>query len=108
MENYKCNMALVCKSETCSHAKDHDHRTCNCAKRAPCGSWPDNPDYQPMVQCIPSQFVVPTPDCPHCGMKESKGHHYMDCINNLKNEIKSLTHALTTERAKNSASGYAG
>lgn len=48
---HKCSKADVCKSTACSHAIPHEPK--DCARPAPCGVWPGNPDFKPMVICLP-------------------------------------------------------
>jgi hypothetical protein len=90
----QCSLSLECKSETCLHAKPHD-AVGGCTRPAPCGNWPGKPDFQPRVWCRPSKDVKPRPDCPECGAKESKGHHYMDCIGRLKRDRAYAMEALS-------------
>lgn len=86
MTTHKCSMALRCKSEDCKHAKDHVPDRCDC--NAPCGCWPNDTRFQPMVICIPKEQVKALEDCPDCGKKEAKGHHPGDCISNLKVQLR--------------------
>lgn len=83
---HRCNSSPRCKSEVCVHAKDHVSLF-DCDKQAPCGCWPNNRHFQPMVKCIESDLVQSLRDCPDCGKSEAEGHHYADCIRTLKREL---------------------
>jgi len=89
---YQCSKALECKSQSCCHAVPHEVNGCD--RAAPCGCWPGNSYFKPMVRCIPVEQVKPPSDCPHCGKKEAAGHHQMDCIQVLKGRIRDLEERL--------------
>lgn len=87
-KTHKCNHALICKSEDCSHAVPHEPKGCD--TQAPCGNWPEKPHFKPMVKCILKEYVIPRQDCGFCGEKEGKGHHLSNCVNNLRKQNKKL------------------
>lgn len=84
----QCNLSKKCKSKNCIHVLPHT--SCLCQRPAPCGNWPENADFKPMVKCVATEDVVPLEDCPYCGEKEAKGHHFQNCLENLKKENKEL------------------
>ena len=98
MTTHKCSAVLECKSKDCMHAKAHSPD--NCVRPAPCGCWPGQPNFQPHVQCIPKENVKPRDDCPNCGEKEKAGHHYGNCIRNLKTELAILKRYLNKNDIK--------
>ena len=92
MTTHQCSHSDTCNAgHRCMHAKPHTANGCN--SPAPCGVWPDNPGFRPMVQCIPVEQVKPLEDCLICGAKEAKGHHPQDCIQVIKrgrNQLQEL------------------
>jgi len=85
MTKHQCSMSLQCKSEDCIHARPHDPRGCDCG--APCGCWPGDRGFQPMVICIPADQVKPRGDCTDCGKEGAEGHHPLDCVRELKRRL---------------------
>lgn len=88
MTTHQCSLSLECKSKTCTHAVPHLPKDCDCY--APCGNWPNKPDWKPSVCCKLVADVKPRNNCPHCGMIGEEGHHPGNCVYELKRRIAEL------------------
>lgn len=57
MIEHLCSGATRCKSAECYHAKPHEAKDCN--SQAPCGCWPNDPNFKPRVICKPVSELKP-------------------------------------------------
>ena len=79
MTTHQCSHSDTCNAgHRCMHAKPHAAKGCD--SPAPCGVWPDDPGFKPMVQCMSiKQQPTKMKYIPKGGMCMSCQHVNRDC-----------------------------